>query len=1078
MAEQAVWRIQECIAQEEGPGVEDHVLKLPELREPEVQVALVRAAGTFLPLAVIQEVVPADNWASRAFNETVGTKLILQLLKKEGSDPKELVAGLRTRDFSEPQMAGIRRMLGSVAGQLVSPAPAMESTTIFKQAFDRGIAVVRNIVLNNAAEEMQVEDVMKYFQPGRVEEFSSEVVQMALLRVARRLGHPLQVEQLVLHELQQNRPQSPPFLGFRVLVEVAQANHYGISSVESLQLAGDLAPGAACREAAWVASLADQRLQSGAEERVALGCPSASVTAEVLVDCLTGRGEMMQRALQMVERLPQLDTVPGQAALLGLASSLVPPQKMYQAMATEMLAQHRVLPIIGSLALCAVVEQRTLGRDEVEVLAGTVATKCRAQEPQDQAVWQGVAAFLQLPLHAGDRVAEWQQVEMDFANALVNTVHIINEERQEESIHSLSSTTALPQVMEELGSQLGLISISERLVGAAQVEELVAIELAGRCPTERLGVATLASALEYRGLGEGSAEALLQPGDLGGAGARHRLATLLCLAHAQALQVRVCCKSESVCDHTVKGEQEMAAVSPAPAASAAVAAASLHPAARILPHTGVAGTAEVGGRMAGEGAGKERAAGSLVSSERQEATVGERAESLGASRREERADGRLEGELDAVRVEELVVAGAIGGRQQEAKLKQRATVGKTEAQQVVTVDRPGVEGRTGDGGARLEKGRAGLVPMAHEAMAVRTTEAEVVPGRTGGGLPCDRRVKPTQEARHGAETTAMETVLVEAHKRTKGTKAMVTSIPWRQEPPLQPTEIVASSTELETATRVAKMVASCHRAGMTVTEATVLLATQELAALETPGVQAALLTLAGRLGAAAQEQRAAVVEAACSTREALRTIGLTALLGALESSETTGTDVATCFSLDGLGTRKETATAANVLKEAYSVGSEETLEEVEEKPGEISQHMLAIRSMAGELSEGKEVGEVVVGAALCGVDRTEALETQMAVVGALERLGLGEVTEQVVVEQLVEGRAGLLTSVGTRALASVLAQQAVTIEQVLACVQPGDLRPAAVRRRVAKILSFAQTVNVAQVVMVQAGCLLHRSFSG
>ena len=154
---------------------------------------------------------------------------------------------------------------------------------------------------------------------------------------------------------------------------------------------------------------------------------------------------------------------------------------------------------------------------------------------------------------------------------------------------------------------------------------------------------------------------------------------------------------------------------------------------------------------------------------------------------------------------------------------------------------------------------------------------------------------------------------------------------------------------------------------------------------------------------------------------------------------------------------------AEVLKEAYEVTSANTEEKEHERLEESQPTLQAIRTLVEELAEGKQVGEIVASSALSMVKDMQCLETQMAIVSVLDRLGLGQVTEEVVLEQLGGERSGMLNTVGSRALASTISQQAVTTEQVLACLQPEDLRPDRVQERVANILSFAQTVNTAQV---------------
>ena len=74
LAKKSLKIIHETLASEPSAPVES-VLQLEELKDPEVQVALTRVAGNFLPLAIIQEILPSGVTSENEdFEETVGTQ--------------------------------------------------------------------------------------------------------------------------------------------------------------------------------------------------------------------------------------------------------------------------------------------------------------------------------------------------------------------------------------------------------------------------------------------------------------------------------------------------------------------------------------------------------------------------------------------------------------------------------------------------------------------------------------------------------------------------------------------------------------------------------------------------------------------------------------------------------------------------------------------------------------------------------------------------------------------------------------------------------------------------------------------
>ena len=420
-------------------------------------------------------------------------------------------------------------------------------------------------------------------------------------------------------------------------------------------------------------------------------------------------------------------------------------------------------------------------------------------------------------------------------------------------------------------------------------------------------------------------------------------------------------------------------------------------------------------------------------------------------------------ETGAVAVE-VSVPGLAGEAREERTTSRTRKANKRNEQPkcVVSVESPVVEASTTKE-KPTKRAKAASSTGAEEVLLVCDTVAEVGTDEIKASLRPDKEsVRPTQEAKQGAETPPTETV--QAYQQTKIKKVKTPYSTTTEEGIVSPmpSEIVVTADRLEKVVKTAtkKIADSFPADGMTVSQATSLLTVPELKTLEKPSAQVALLTMAERVGVS-HEVHQAVVQEVSSSREAVRTIGFTALLKALESNQATSTDIVANFLPEDFDQKKVKTTLADVLKEAYEVTT--TGAEEKEQRGYAEPSLRAIRTLAEELSEGKEVGEIVASSALSLVKDMQCLETQMAIVSVLDRLGLGQVTEAVVLEQLGGERSGLLNTVGSRALASTMSQQAVTTEQVLACLQPEDLRRERVQECVANILSFAQTVNTTQV---------------
>ena len=537
LAKKSLKIIHETLASEPSAPVES-VLQLEELKDPEVQVALTRVAGNFLPLAIIQEILPSGVTSENEdFEETVGTQLILQLLGNDHHQVEELEASLETENFSRKELGKVQRLLRSVSSSeaLTAPTALEVATSVSEQALQRGISVIRNIVTHQD-QELNVEEVVKYFSVRQLKGFDRPDVQMAFLTVAKRISSPHHVEILVAEELHEKKRHQLPLLGFKVLVEVAQMNPYQIEKIERFLMPGDLAPTTTQQAVAWVEEISQEVQSQQSEERTPIDPFSQpiAVRPNLLIEKLASREESWERAVSMVEQLRQVDCIPEQAKLLGLACQLSSPQEVYKVLASEILTQENILPVVGSFALCKIVEDLAPSNEQIITLTEPSIELEKSQGEEEKIVWQNIASFVQLPQQNWEKVVSLPQRKEMFEKALVNTVQIINKDRVDSGTQPLLSATNIPSEMEALRSQLALLSISERLTGTSILEQPVLSEsLISHTGVSRLGVRALASAIQQSGLTIASeVPSILHSEDLTEDEAKHRLRTLLCLAHS------------------------------------------------------------------------------------------------------------------------------------------------------------------------------------------------------------------------------------------------------------------------------------------------------------------------------------------------------------------------------------------------------------------------------------------------------------------------------------------------------------------------------------------------------------------
>jgi hypothetical protein len=125
--------------------------------------------------------------------------------------------------------------------------------------------------------------------------------------------------------------------------------------------------------------------------------------------------------------------------------------------------------------------------------------------------------------------------------------------------------------------------------------------------------------------------------------------------------------------------------------------------------------------------------------------------------------------------------------------------------------------------------------------------------------------------------------------------------------------------------------------------------------------------------------------------------------------------------------------------------------------------MLAFKKLVEEIKEGKTICEIVSETAPKEVEEMQCIETQMAIMSVIEKLGYTKQAEAVIIEQLSSHRMGFLNTLGSKALSSLIESTSYSTQEIMTYVEPSDFKPENVRRRIAQILNFAQQVNQAQV---------------
>ena len=247
--------------------------------------------------------------------------------------------------------------------------------------------------------------------------------------------------------------------------------------------------------------------------------------------------------------------------------------------------------------------------------------------------------------------------------------------------------------------------------------------------------------------------------------------------------------------------------------------------------------------------------------------------------------------------------------------------------------------------------------------------------------------------------------------------------------------------------------------GISVQEVTAYLSTEDLKILKKPEAQVALFNAAQRMYDKPKVIQNHIVKEMSLNRENTETFGTRALIFANEIKSNISQNVTPFFEPKDFDCSKTRTTLCQILNHAHDLKTKKPQTKNNSSKNNKEKYMEAIKSLVVESNTGKPVNEIISEKQPKDVENMQCIESQMAMIAVVEKLGYEKVTEDVVLEQLNSDRVGMLNIVGTKALMSVLKEKPYSTEEVMKQFKPDDFQHENVQERVTKILNVAKAVN-------------------
>jgi len=327
-------------------------------------------------------------------------EVIKNNLEQKHFNVEDIPSFIHPTDWKNEKNPKIIAIYSEFENVLENPITFETVTLSNSEPLEKGLRIIKNIATSTYT-ELQISQIMKYFSAKKMKDFEEPCVQMAFMSIAKRISSPLIVEDLIAQEIRNEFNNDLPILGFKILSQVIQLNPYQILNIEKFVLPEDLAPFTTNTEIALIENVYQERLTPDiANDNLIViprEVPDEAVKAipEFILQCKESRTDSVEIPMLMTRAYKELDNIPAQAAMLGIATQFASLPEVYDILAMEMLNKHQPLPVIGAVVLQKVIELNSIEQEDVVQIVKEKSLEC-FKGKECFLIWENVASFLQI----------------------------------------------------------------------------------------------------------------------------------------------------------------------------------------------------------------------------------------------------------------------------------------------------------------------------------------------------------------------------------------------------------------------------------------------------------------------------------------------------------------------------------------------------------------------------------------------------------------------------------------------------------------------------------------------------------
>ena len=323
----------------------------------------------FFPTAVLQEIIPDEILTSADCTKQCGTFLLKKIIRNTALTVEDIVNYVNVEDFTAEKRERTQELLQSLPSRICCTLEEQE--TVAQGVFTpyiKGLQIIKKMAITENTGELAVKEVVNYLELAKFENFNSPTVQNAYIKLAKRIGNPLQVSQIIKEEVTKDADLSQNMIGFTALAKVVLKDTFLVSNIEKFWIPQDFTEVKTQKEKTNIKLVPENFNLTVYHEGVLSSSNPKSLVREVATfvsDILTHRSEQVETPLSMLTKFPSLDSITSQAALLGLAAKVTSPSEVHQSIAYELVTEQNILPAVGCLAVKKILENISVNKEEV-----------------------------------------------------------------------------------------------------------------------------------------------------------------------------------------------------------------------------------------------------------------------------------------------------------------------------------------------------------------------------------------------------------------------------------------------------------------------------------------------------------------------------------------------------------------------------------------------------------------------------------------------------------------------------------------------------------------------------------------